>query len=505
MTGIGTASVRWGTARGHWVIGATVGATSLMMLDATTVSVALPAIADDLSASVSGLQWILNAFTVSLIALILLSGRLADRFGRRRLFEIGCLGFAGASALCAVAPSLHLLIAARAIEGIGAAILTPVSLAVIQVSFEPKSRARAVGAWSGLTGIASALGPILGGWLVAEYGWRSIFWLNVPIAVIVMWIAARHLPEDRSASTNGSAGFDVRSTLLASIGLAGLSWALITSGSSGLTANVLMTGMAGAGLLGAFIWLDRGAVSPLVPPRLFRSRQFTGVNLVTLLAYGGLPGVFFLLVIRLQDVYGYSPLLAGAALLPITLLMLMLSTWAGAILDAIGPRLLMTAGPLIMSGAMWLLASLPSDASYSRDILAPALLFGLGLAATVTPLTATLLASVPIRAAAVASAINNAVARTASLLAVAGIPPVAGLTLSSYDAPASSRSGFELAMKICAGLLLAAAILAWLMIRDRLPDGRRVCDSSRLIKRLFCAIGAPPMEPDLASSEEGRR
>ena len=488
------AGIRWNTPRGRWVLAATVGASGLTLLDATTVNVALPAIGADLHATVAGLQWTINAYTLSLASLILLAGSLADRYGRRRVFQIGIAWFASASLLCAAAPTMNTLAAARTLQGVGGALLTPGSLAIIQASFAREDRSRAVGAWSGLGGIAAAIGPLVGGWLVAAGSWRLIFWLNLPLAALVLWITAHHVPESRGSSSGEGAGFDFLGALLGATGLGAVTWALIAAGDRGAAPIVLAAGGAGGLALAGFLLTESRRRAPLVPLSLFASRQFTGVNLVTFMVYGGMAGLFFLLVVYLQQVADYSPLLAGTALIPVTLLMLLLSPRAGALAERIGPRGPMTAGPVVMAGGILLLARIGPGAVYLRDVLPGALIFGLGLATTVAPLTATALASADPGLSGVVSGVNNAVARTASLLAVAVLPVAAGLTGNAFREPALFARGYRVAMLISACLVASGGLLAWLFVRDRLNDGRPACRTAGVDRHRFCAVDGPPVE-----------
>ena len=483
-------AIRWGTARARWVLAATVGASGLAMLDATAVNVALPAIGDGLHAPVSGLQWTINAYTLTLASLILLSGSLADRYGRRRIFQLGIAWFGVASLLCALAPNIVLLNLARAFQGIGGALLTPGSLAILQSSFAPSDRGRAVGAWSGLGGIAAAIGPLLGGWLVGSVSWRAIFWLNIPVATVVLWLSARHVPESRGGGP--PARFDVAGAILGAVGLGALTWSLIAAGDQGASATVLAGGAVGVVALGAFVWAERHERAPLVPLSMFASRQFSGVNLVTFVVYGGMAGLFFLLVVYLQYVAGYSPVKAGMALLPITVLMLLLSARAGDLAQHIGPRRPMTAGPLVMAGGMLLLSRVGPGAPWLSDVLPGTVVFGLGLAATVAPLTTTVLAAADDRLSGVASGVNNAVARAAALLAVAVLPVAAGLTGDAFRDPALFTHGFRLAMRISAATMVIGGVLAWALIRDRTRDGRPAGVPAPRSRRLHCAVNGPP-------------
>ena len=498
--------IRMGTPRGRWVLFTTVLGSSLAMLDATVVNVALDRIGTDLGADFAGLQWTVNAYTLTLAAFILLGGSLSDRFGRRRVFLVGVCWFAVASLLCGVAPNVETLIAARALQGVGGALLTPGSLAIISASFRGADRSAAVGAWSGLGGVAGALGPFLGGWLV-EWNWRAVFLLNLPIAVLIVAVAARHVPESRDPSA--APHLDWTGTVLVVTGLGLVTYAL-TSAGAGADAGVWGAGAVGAAALLAFAVVERRSDHPLVPPVLFRNRQFTAVNGVTLLVYAALGVVFVLLVLQLQVVSGFSPLLAGTALLPVTVLMLLFSARVGALARRIGPRLLLTVGPLVAAGGVLLLARIDEDAHYVGDVLPGALLFGAGLTLLVAPLTATVLDSAADRFAGVASGVNNAVARTAGLLAVAVVPVAAGIGGSDYTDPAAFSSGFRTAMLICAGLLVAGAVLAAALVRRPLGHGAdeglvdRVDPAAppappapriRVEECVTCGFDAPPMYP----------
>ena len=320
MTAPAAAQVRFGEPAGRWVIFATVLGSGMAFLDATVVNVALPRIGDDLDADLGGLQWTLNGYTLTLASFILLGGSLADRLGRRRIFVFGTIWFALASALCGLAPNIEMLVAARLLQGVGGALLTPGSLAIISASFSPEDRSRAIGAWSGLAGIAGAAGPFLGGWLVDAWTWRLVFLINLPFSALVVWVSVRHVPE--SVDPTASSRLDLPGTLLGALGLAGLTYASISGGEHGADPLVVATGAVGVLALAAFVWVERTSDHPLVPPALFGSRQFTVANVVTFLVYGALGAVLFLLVLDLQVVAGFSPLAAGTSLLPFTLLML---------------------------------------------------------------------------------------------------------------------------------------------------------------------------------------
>ncbi|SNS81812.1 MFS transporter [Actinomadura mexicana] len=498
--------VRLGTGPGRWILLATVLGSSVAFLDSTVVNVALPRLARDLNADMAGLQWTVNAYTLTLAGFILLGGSLGDRFGRRRIFLIGVVWFAVASVLCGVAPNVGSLVLARALQGVGGALLTPGSLAIIQASFAADDRPRAVGAWSGLGGVAGAIGPFLGGWLVETAGWRWVFLLNVPLAAVVVLVAVRHVPESVDPQAHGR--FDVLGAALAALALAGTTYALTEAPGGGAAPPVIATAaIAGLAAAVAFVLVERlrgrrsraragrAAPQPMLPLDVFSSRQFSAVNVVTFIMYGGMGVMFFLFVLNLQVVTGFSPIAAGTALLPVTVLMLLLSARAGALAQKIGPRLPMTAGLLVAALGMLLVGRIGADASYVRDVLPSVVVFGLGLAAVVAPLTATVLATADVRHAGVASGVNNAVARAAGLLAVAAIPPLAGLTGDAFDNPADFSHGFRLAMITCAALLAAGAVLSFLTVGDdalRTPAGESVEPECRR----QCGVGAPQLQPE---------
>ncbi|PWN04690.1 MFS transporter [Nocardioides silvaticus] len=493
----GEAALRMGSARGRWVLLTTVLGSGLAMLDATVVNVALGRIGEDLDAGFAGLQWTINAYTLTLAALILLGGSLGDRFGRRRIFVIGVVWFALASLLCGIAPDIDTLIAARGLQGVGGALLTPGSLAIIAASFHAEDRSAAVGAWSGLGGIAAAIGPLVGGWLV-EWHWRLVFLVNVPVAVVIVAVAAKHVPESRDPDAAGR--LDVLGTALAAGGLGALTFGLTRAGDDGFSAPVLTIVGAGLAALVAFVVVEARSRSPLVPLELFRNAQFSAANVVTFLVYAALGVIFVLLVLQLQVVAGWSPILAGSAMLPVTLIMLAFSSRAGALAQRIGPRLPMTLGPLLSAGGILWLSTVGADASYGVDVLAPVVLFGSGLALMVAPLTATVLDSAEDRHAGIASGVNNAVARTAGLLAVAVVPVAAGIAGADYTDPVAFDDGYGTAMVISAGLMVAGAALAALFIRKPLAaeeDDQRVHVESCT----HCGVSGPQLHPSCRSPE----
>ncbi|GLZ44407.1 MFS transporter [Actinomycetospora sp. NBRC 106375] len=457
-------TIRMGTARGRWILLTTVLGSGLAMLDSTVVNIALERIGAEFDASFAALQWTINGYTLTLAGLILLGGSLGDRFGRRKIFLVGVVWFAVASALCGLAPSVELLIAGRALQGVGGALLTPGSLALISASFHGEDRAAAIGAWSGLGGVAGAVGPFLGGFLV-EWTWRAVFLINLPLAAVVVVVALRHVPESRDPQA--ATHLDVPGTVLAVAGLAALTWALTAAGEEGSTASAVVAGAIGVLALIAFVLVERRARAPLVPGELFANPRFTGTNIITLLVYGALGVNFLLVVLQLQVVAGFSPLAAGMATLPITLIMLVLSARSGRLAQRIGPRWPMTIGLLLAATAMLLLRRIGPDASYFVDVLPPVALFGLGLAGTVAPLTATVLDAADDRHVGIASGVNNAIARAAGLLAVALIPAVAGISGQDYTDPPSFAAGYRIAMAIAAGLLAVGAVLSAVLLRPR--------------------------------------
>ncbi|CAN5337407.1 MFS transporter [soil metagenome] len=449
--------------RGRWVLAATVLGSGIALLDSTIVNVALPTLGRDLGADVAGLQWTVNGYVLTLAAFILLGGTLGDRFGRRRVFVVGVVWFAVASLLCGLAPDVPALVAARLLQGIGGALLTPGSLAILSSSIRHEDRGAAIGAWSGLGGLAAAAGPVLGGVLV-EVSWRLVFLVNVPLCVLVVVIAQRHVPE--SYDDQAPASVDVAGAVLGALALAGTTYALIAAGEEGASRAVLATGAGGLLAAAAFVAVELRSPAPMLPPAVFRVRQFTAANLVTFAVYGALGGLFLLLVVHLQVVVGWSPLVAGSALLPVTLVMLLLSARSGALAARIGPRRQMTVGPLLCAGGVLLLREIGPAADYLVDVVPGVLVFGLGLACTVAPLTVTVLAAVEARRAGLASGVNNAVARTAGLLAVAVLPVAAGITGDDYRAPERFAQGYGFAMLLIAGLLVLGGALAWALVRD---------------------------------------
>lgn len=457
--------VRLRSARGRWIIAAAVLGSGLAAIDATAVNVALPAIGRDLHTGLAGLQWTVTGYTLTLAGFLLLGGSLGDTFGRRRIFVLGVAWFAIASLLCGIAPNSGALIGARLLQGVGGALLTPGSLAILEAVFAADDRGAAIGAWSGLGGIATAIGPFAGGWLVKAVSWRLVFLINLPLAVAVIAIALRHVPENRDPESTGE--LDVLGAVLAALGLGGVTYALIEGPGRGWTSGVVI----GAAVLGAlasvtFLLHEKRVAAPMLPLGIFRSRTFSATNLVTFVLYAALGGVLFLLPVHLQTVAGYSPVTAGSALLPITVLMLVLSARSGRLAATIGPRPQMTVGPLLAAGGLVLMTRIDASGSYLTEVLPAVVVLGLGLSCTVAPLTTTVLAAAPSRQAGIASAVNNDVARTAGLFAVAILPFLAGLGQSSYVEPAAFLHGFRHAVLIAAGLCVVGSIVALLALRQ---------------------------------------
>jgi EmrB/QacA subfamily drug resistance transporter len=457
---MGSPDLRMGTARGRWVVAAAVLGSGVAFLDGTVVNAALPAISRDLHANLGDLQWVLTGYLLTLGSLLVLGGALGDRYGRRKVFVIGLVGFAATSLLCAIAPDTGSLIAARCAQGVTAALLVPNSLAMVSASFATEDRGRAIGAWSGLGGIATALGPFLGGYLIDSVSWRWVFVINLPLAATAILIAMRHVPESRDE--HAGAHLDFAGSALLTVGLAGVVYALIEGPGGDWTVLTVGLGVVGVLSLITFLIVESRIANPMVPLGVFKSQQFSGANAVTFAMYAALGTVTFLLVVHLQTDLGYSALEAGASLLPITACMLLLSARAGALAQRIGPRWPMTIGPLVVAVGMALLGRVDPGTTYWETVFPALLVLGLGLSLTVAPLTATVLGAVEDSHAGIASAINNSVARIAGLLAVAVLPAAAGLTAGQgLDLDA----GFARAMYIAAVLAAAGGVLAFITIR----------------------------------------
>jgi EmrB/QacA subfamily drug resistance transporter len=465
--------LRFCSAQGRWVLVATVFGSGLVFLDASVVNVALPTIARDLHTGLTALQWTVNAYTLTLAGLLLLGGSLGDHYGRRRIFVIGIIWFALASLLCGLAPNAPALVASRALQGVGGALLTPGSLAIIEATYRPSDRATAIGAWSGLGGVATGL----------------VFLINLPFTAVALWAAIRHVPESRDPAA--APQLDLTGAALAALGLAGITYGLTDGPTVGWASPVVLVASVGGVLaLFAFIAVERTTRYPMLPLDLFQSAQFSGANAVTFLIYGALGGAFFLLPIQLQRVLGLSPLRSGLALMPVTVVMLLLSAQAGRLAQRIGPRLPMTLGPLIAAAGLALMVRIVPGSGYWQSTFPAVLVFSLGLSLTVAPLTATVLAAASPEHAGVASAVNNAVARAAGLLAVATLPVVAGIAGASALSTVVFAAGFRRAMWICAALVAAGGLLAFATIRRLHPADDT---SPQPEPCTHCPMDAPPM------------
>lgn len=479
--------LRYGTPQAWWTIAAVVLGSGIVFLDGTVVNVALPAIGDDLGTTLGGMQWTVNAYLVTLSSLLLLGGSMGDQLGRRRVFVAGLLVFTAASVLCGLAPTTGLLVAARALQGVGGALLVPGSLSILAAAFHPDDRARAIGAWSGMAGVTSSLGPFLGGWLIDAFTWRLIFFINVPLAAIAIAVAVRHVPETRAPVRSP---LDLGGAALVTVGLAGISYAAIEQGSP----VRWPTALVGVVALGAFVLYEHRSSHPMLPLGVFRSRQFTGANLTTFAVYAALGAAFFLVTLRLQVSLGYSALEAGVSFFPFTLLMLWLSPKAGQLSQRVGPRLPMTVGPIVAGLAMVLFSRIEPGDRYATSVLPAVILFGLGMAITVAPLTATVLASVSDAMAGVASGVNNAVSRLAGLLAVAVLPALAGIAVDESLGRALD-DGYATALQLSAALCAAGGLISLAMVRRALPVKPVVHPSPQ------AACGDPSLaDPDPAGS-----
>ena len=472
QSGVSENTIAFGSGIGRRVLAMAIVASGIGFLDATVVNVALPKIEAELGGGFATIQWVLDAYLLTLGALVLVGGALGDSLGRKRVFVWGVSGFAVTSLLCGLAPNATTLIVARALQGVAAALMIPGSLSLLSSLFRPQDRGRAIGAWSGLAGLVTALGPFVGGVLVdsGSSGWRWVFLLNLPLAAVVLWLARGIPTPDVDQRKNASLPplreqIDFAGAGLTILGLALIVTPLIEARNipGWLTAASILAGLA---VLYGFWLLEqhreiRRTPPPMLPPSLWKIRSFSMANFITLFIYGGLSSVLLLFTIGFQIGLGWSALAAGAAGLPITLVLALLSSRIGGLLPKYGSRNLLTLGAsLICLGALGL-AALPDDASYWVNVLPPLLLFALGLAFMVAPITTTALGDIPVASSGTGSGVNNAVARIAGLIAIALVPLAAGLTSFDAEAGATVLPGYRRAMLICAALLALAAVLSW--------------------------------------------
>jgi EmrB/QacA subfamily drug resistance transporter len=484
--------------------------SSVAGIDSTVVAVALPAIGRSLHAGFQGLQWTVTGYTLTLAALILLAGSLSDRWGRRRVFLAGLTWFTLASLLCAVAPSIGWLIAARAVQGVGGALMTPASLAIIEATFDPADRTRAIGTWAGFSGVSAAIAPFIGGWLLEAGSWRWIFLVNVPVAAVTAWTTWRHVPESwdttRPVSTSSgsavggrkspdrTASADWPGALTGAVALGAITYAIIVLPGEGVGSPEF----AAAAILAllssiTFVIIERRVSQPMLPPAIFAPAQFRAANAVTFVVNGALGGFAFVFIPALEIVAGYSPVAAGSALVPVTAVTMLLSGTSGRLAGRTGPRPLIVAGCVLCAAASLLAVRIGPHASYWTAVLPLALLFGLGLACILPPLTASAMNSAPDSLAGLASGVNNAVARIAGLLWIAALPPLTGLTGAAYTDPARFHSSFTQISWICAAAFACAAVLAATLItRPRRPaPPPRPALIQTAVPHLLCPIDAP--------------
>jgi EmrB/QacA subfamily drug resistance transporter len=452
-----------------WVLVTTILASSMVFIDGTVVNIALPALQRALGATLSDAQWIVEAYELMLAALLLVGGAAGDRFGRRRVFAIGVVVFTAASIVCGLSDRVGMLIAGRSLQGVGGALLIPGSLALLSASFDPERRGRAIGVWSGFTAIAAAVGPVIGGFVIDHGSWRYAFFINLPLALAVLLLTFRYVPESRGAAPKG--GIDGLGALLAAVGLGGIVYALIEAQFAGWSGKVVPGSLLiGVCALALFMVVEWRHPTPMLPLRLFRSRDFAGANLLTLLLYAALGGSLFFLPLNLIQVHGYSSVQAGAALLPFVLLMFVFSGWAGGLVERHGAKLPLIIGPAIAVCGFALFALPDAGGSYWTTFFPAALVLGFGMTLTVAPLTTTVMQSVAEDAVGVASGVNNAVSTVAGLMAIASF----GIVMSrTFDADLSQRlAAASLPPQIVAAVESQRTKLAAIDVPDASPEVR---------------------------------
>jgi EmrB/QacA subfamily drug resistance transporter len=453
-----------GDRRARWILAGTIVGSGAVFLEGTVTNVALPAIARDLGLGIAGLQWVMNGYLLTLSALMLLGGAIGDRYSRQRVFAAGLVAFAIASLGCALSPGIVILVVARVVQGIAGALVVPNSLALLETTFEGEARGAAIGQWAAWSSVSTALGPLVGGWLVDATSWRFVFVVVAPIALIAAAIVS-HAATGPHRDGRTSSPIDYRGAALATLGLAGVVGGLTEGPDVGFTKPIVLAALvAGAALLVAFVVVEGRTANALLPLDVFRSRLFVGVNATTLLVYAALSGLIFLLMLELQSALGYSALAAGASLLPVNLLLLGISPLAGRVAHRIGPRIPMAGGALIVAAGTLLFVRVRPGASYATTVLPAAIVFGVGLAWFVAPLTSVALGALGEERAGLASGVNNAVARLAGLLATVVIPLAAGLGGTHDLRGATLSAGFARAMMISSALCVCGAVVAALTV-----------------------------------------